>query len=191
MTSLTATISPEAQALMKRLRVVPTAAIIAALDLQNELTTGHIQLTKLSKKGRDTLGVITNRLRASVRPRKATASGNEFVSGIGSNVAYMGVHEFGFDDTVQVKQFTRRNPLKDRLRVGGELITRRQAQSNPPAQGKYKQVSHGISLVREHSRRMRMPARAPIQTGIRERLPNYGAALSQAIITALKGGPIT
>ena len=54
-------ISPEAYALIKRLQTQPTGAIIKTLDHQNELTVGHIQLTRLSSKGKDTLGVITNR----------------------------------------------------------------------------------------------------------------------------------
>ena len=55
----------------------------------------------------------------------------------------MGVHEYGFDGTVQVKQFTRHNPQGDRFRVGNETLTRRQASSSPPKKGKYKLASSG------------------------------------------------
>jgi phage gpG-like protein len=160
----------------------PGAAIAKALDKENELTVGHIQLTKLSRKGSKTLGVITNRLRQSLRPSKAVASGSDVVSSIGTNVWYAGIHEFGFQGTVQVRQFTRHNPHGDMFRVGAETAKRKDVVKTASfkTSAKLKKVASGFSVVKAHSRQMNMPERAMIRTGIQERTANYGAALGAA-----------
>lgn len=174
------TLSPRAQALLAAAPAWPIAlksAIAAALDKQNELTTGHIQRTKLSVRGPRTLGVRTNRLRLSARPTKAIVAADAILSSIGSNVKYAGVHEFGFSGTVQVKGFTRRQVSNDI--VGGKRrgFTSRQKRETVTATG--------FARVRPFTRRVNMPARAMFRTGIEERLPSYSAAISRAVVTTL------
>ncbi len=160
----------------------PAEAICKALDQQNELTVGHIQLTKLSKRGPKTLGVVTNRLRQSLRPSKAVASGTDVVSSIGTNVWYAGVHEFGYHGTVNVRQFTRHNPHGDVFRVGSETAKRKDVVKAKSfnTSAKVKKVASGFSVVKAHARKMNMPERAMIRTGIQERQANYAAALGAA-----------
>src|SRR4051812_17109033 len=101
-------IEDNAAAILAQVKAFPEAmaqSIARALDEQNELTVGHIQETKLSKRGPTTLGVIHNRLRLSVHRALAVVKGNTIDSAIGSNVVYAGVHEFGFDGEVQVSGF--------------------------------------------------------------------------------------
>ena len=150
-----------------------SAAIARTLDKQNELSVGYIQKTKLSQRGPTTLGVITNRLRGSIRKSNAVVRGDAVESAIGSNVAYAGVHEFGFDGTVNVKSFSRSNHRGDQFTVS--------------KRGSRKQTASGVSFVRSFQRHMRMPARAPIQTGIAERSANYTEAISAAIVAAWEG----
>jgi hypothetical protein len=151
------------------------AGIIKALNRENELTTGHIQAAKLSVRGPNTLGVVTNRLRRSARPSKAVEVSDGITSSIGSNVAYAGAHEDGVNKTVQVPAHKRRIIAHDRYRrtAGGNFI---KTQSGIPGQ------------IRAHSMRMNLPARHMFRTGIMERTENYTASVSAVIVAAWQGG---
>ena len=151
------TLSDRAKAILLAGGGIPPFLLAAAakeIDRQNELTVGHIQANRLSKRGADTLGVVTNRLRLSVRPSKAVIKGNLILSSIGTPVEYAGAHEFGFEGRVSVAAHTR-------LRNGDE---------------------DDKIQVRAHTRQMKIKARAPLQRGIRDRIDRYGSALSSAII---------
>lgn len=103
-------LSFNAQEILRRVDRVPEfilAAMARGIDYQNELTIGWIQSRKLSQRGAMTLGVRTNRLRSSIR-RDQAQHGNGVARGsIGSNVEYLGVHEFGFRGAVRVRAHTR------------------------------------------------------------------------------------
>lgn len=184
--ALQITLSPRAQQLLAAAPAWPLAlrgAIAAAMDKENELTTGQIQRRKLSVRGPQTLGVRTNRLRLSARPTKATVTADAILSSIGSNVKYAGVHEYGFTGSAPVKAYTRRAPQGDRFKNGqGGTIARLTLQRGGIKPNARAQVSSGFAQVRAHTRKMNFPARAPFRTGIEERLPNYSAALSRAIV---------
>jgi phage gpG-like protein len=169
-------ITDNAKDVLAKLQEFPkemSAAIARTLDFQNELTVGYIQEFKLSKRGPSTLGVITNRLRGSIRKSNAVIRDGNIESAIGSNVVYAGAHEFGFDGTVNVKSFSRANRRGDL-----HTVTKR---------GSRKQTASGVSFVRPFQRHMRLPARAPIQSGIAERAGNYTDAISTAIVAAWEG----
>ena len=165
---LNITLTPASLELIRRW---PTLAPVAmqkmakALDLENELTIGYAQVNKLSGPRPGVLGVVTNRLRSSLRRSAATVDGTQLTGAIGTNVKYAGVHEFGFDGDVQVRPYVRRRII---ARVG-----------------KRNKVTRGN--VRGFTRHMRMPERSFIRCSISERLPNYNASLSKAIVSALGG----
>lgn len=160
-------------------RVLP--AMAGAIDLQNELTVGHIQADYLSQRGPETLGVITNRLRSSIRPRAASLVGNAVISGIGSNVAYAGAHEFGFDGTVNIKAHTREVHLFE-----GRQISRQDAKG---IRGKLKKKLSSLTAnVRAHAREVHIKARAPIRHGIEDRVQDYGNALAAALQRVWEAG---
>ncbi|HRQ87214.1 MAG TPA: hypothetical protein PLA50_00330 [Bacteroidia bacterium] len=73
-------------------------------------------------------------------------------SGIGSNVAYFGAHEFGFEGAVNVPAHSREMPEVARVSSSGR---------------QYKVPAH-TQNVRAHSRTMRVPRRAPLFTGLSE-----------------------
>jgi hypothetical protein len=176
--SLAINITTNAAQTAAQMRAAPkrmVRGIIKALDRENELTTGHIQATKLSQRGPTTLGVVTNRLRKSARPSKAVEVSDGITSSIGSNVKYAGAHEDGVQKTVQVKAHKRRIIAFDRYRrtAGGNFI---KTQSGLPGQ------------IRAHSMRMNLPARHMFRTGITERTANYTASVSAAIMLAWQGG---
>jgi phage gpG-like protein len=164
----------QAAAQLKAFPAEMAAGLARALDHENELTIGHIQARKLSKRGPDTLGVVTNRFRSSVNRTEATVEGDVITSALGSNVAYAKIHEFGFDGDVEVKAHKRRIIALDRYERKGQRLV--QTQSGLPGE------------IRAHSRHMRMPARAPFKTSLEERGPRYSRSLSAAILAAWNGG---
>lgn len=184
MSAIEIRLTDTAAAITRQLATFPDrmgAAIFAAMDHENELTIGHIQAERLSRRGPETLGVVTNRLRSSIRKTNALWNGNRVDSSIGTNVEYAGVHEFGFDGDVNVRAHTRHVHL---YRQGTLLLSKGLASIRARALGKTKigkAVASGISQVRAHVRHMKIKARAPIQRGIRDRADNYSQAISRAI----------
>jgi phage gpG-like protein len=164
-------------------------AIVGAMDEQNQYTVGTIQRSFLSRRGKRTLGVVTNRLRGSVRASEASMNGGRVESVIGSNVSYAAVHEFGFNGPVTVKAHTRKTGVM--LRVRGQLISRDQAKRILKGTGSDVLQLMGVSVqsggwqkVRQHTRQMRMPERAPFRRGIEREADNYANSISEAILSA-------
>jgi phage gpG-like protein len=172
---ITLSLTTAAQRVLRRMTDPMTVLrpVAAALDRQNELSIGYIVRNKLSRRGPTTLGVRTGLLRRSLRRSKATIHGRGVRSAIGTNVAYAGVHEFGFDGNVTVRAHTRRIRSRDVQRRSG----------NDKRGGL---AASGVAFIRSHSRHMSIPARAPIQTGIRERIADYSKAISKAIVEAFQ-----
>ena len=169
------TFTDNAAALLKDLQELPpkmTAVICAALDYQNELTIGDIQANQLSARGPETLGVVTGRLRQSIRRTNATITADGITSSIGTNVVYAGPHEFGFDGPESVRGYTRRVKSRD---VRGKV------------DGKRRQIAQGVAFVRAHVRQMHMPERSFIRRTIELNAPNYTARVSNAVVTAWEG----
>lgn len=188
------TVSENAAAVLRQVKTFPAEmaqGIARALDLQNELTVGHIQAKKLSRRGPTTLGVITNRLRSSVRPATAEVTGDTIESSIGTNVKYAGVHEYGFDGKVSVAAHTRRR-FGDRFSGGSKVVdtiaifNTKTGSISRQKKGKVKYQT-GVSSVRAFTRHMRMPARPFLSTSLTERAANYTQAVSAAILTAWQG----
>lgn len=163
---LTITIKSNAAAVLQKLREFPAAmaqGIARALDRRNELTVGQIQARKLSQRGPTTLGVVTNRLRSSIRPALAQVAGpSRIVSAIGSNVKYAGAHEYGFDGTVQVPAHSRKV-----TQVFGRVLK-----------------TPTTADVRAHSAKRHIPARAFISSTVEEESGKYSADISAAILRA-------
>lgn len=165
-----------------------TTAVVRELNLQNELTVGHIVEKRATGAGpfpvsEGKLGVRSSRYRRSVRPAKAALVGTEIQSAIGSNARYAGVHEFGFTGVVSVKSHRARNRATDVFQVrDGRLV---KGWELAGAGGRGKRVASGYVQVKAHQVRMNMPARAPIRRGIEDRIPLYGPALGAAIVAAL------
>ena len=196
------TLSPETVALLRSTPRWPAQmreAVRRTVDLQNELTVGHIQSERMSGTGpfavsEHKLGVVTNRLRSSVRPSRATVDGDQISSAIGTNVRYGGAHEFGFSGPVTVRAHTRKNPRADLIAFRGTTAPRQSfgaALASPSGRLRkgVVQVASAVVTVREHTAQRVVPARAPMRHGIEDRAPAYGAALSTAIVAALRPLP--
>lgn len=183
-------LTPESQRFLATLQQAPARmqqAILRVIDRENLYTVGEIQERRLSRRGPDTLGVITDRLRGSIRAAKAVlGGGGEIVSSIGSNVSYAGAHEFGFDGEVTVRAHTRRvfefmkgskTTLIFDMKTG--LIKR-------PGKTTRRKTT-GEVQVRQHQRHMRVPERAFIRRTLERRAGQYTAAIGQAVTDLLNG----
>ena len=144
------------------------------MDEENLNTVSYIIETKLTAAGPKFLNVQSGRLRRSIRASAATVSGNAVRSIIGSNVRYAAIHEFGFNGQENVRAHERRVFRHLNLRTGGRL--------------KRRVDTGGRIQVRGFARRMNMPARASIRTGIAECAQNYGPRLAGLIRLELLPG---
>lgn len=166
-------ISDNAAEIIKDLKELPAQMAIAigkAMDKENQFAVSDIQRNYLSfpKSGPPiAIGcrVQTNRLRGSIRATKAVVSPDGSVSSsIGSNVAYAAAQEFGA--TIPPHKITAKNGKALRFQIGGRVIFAKSV--NFP----------GATL----------PARGFVQRGITDNLPNYGNAISDAIVAAWNQG---
>jgi hypothetical protein len=179
------------QAAIERLPRRFLEALRPEIDRTNEIVVGHIQAARLSRRGPETLGVRTNRLRLSARPTKAVIEGDSVNSTLGSNVLYAAPHEFGFADTVQVKAHTR----KSRPRIASHTFNFTEFDwKRGQMRARVKRVKVTAQAtetqVRAHSRKMNIPARAPFQRGIEDKVALYDQAVGRAAdsVLASEGG---
>lgn len=120
------------------------------------------------------LGIVTNRLRKSLRttPVQVNAGTGEISISQGSNVSYFASHEFGYKGRVQVRGHTRRAVAGNRRRDtttewGGVTTTSRGKLTKKTAKGLKTAAKRGranYSLVRPHSRKVNILARRPLGT---------------------------
>ncbi len=159
--------------LVQRLQNAPQLilpAIARELDAQNQLTIGHINLKRMTGKGpfppsEHRLGNVTSKLKKSLWSPKSVIRGGNVESAIGSNVKYMGIHEFGGE--IKPHLIKARFGKSLRFQIGGKVVFRRS-------------VKHPGATY---------PARAPIYHGIQDRADAIGLAISNAIIKTLGGEP--
>jgi len=145
-------------------------AVAGAIDRQNEYTVGHIiarylSFPRTSPPTMRGLRVITGRLRASIRRKPARIIRSGVRSAIGTNVRYAAIHEFGGVIPPHVITPRRGKALAFTFR-GRQVFARR--------------VRHPGATI---------PARAPIQHGILDRLQDYeqdiGRSMSRAAVEVM------
>ncbi len=170
-------------AYISRLKQAPAAArreLLRTIDRENQVTVGQIQQRRLSRRGPDTLGVITNRLRGSINATKAQlGSDGGIYSGMGTNVVYGGIHEFGFQGGVTVRAHTRRIHEFVEGTAQPAIFNPKSGKIAPANRGV--RVETGTVQVRSHTRNIKVPARAYIRRTIEERVGAYQVAISSTV----------
>ena len=164
-------------------------AIAHAMDAENELTKGWIEFQHLTAPGATAplpasehrLRTVSHRLKESMRKSDAVIQGQAVESTIGSNVIYAAPHEFGFDGIVTVAAHQRRLPI-GAGKAG--VVMDAAGHIKRDRWGKPLKKEARFGQVCEFKRHMRLPARAPITTGIQERAANYSRSISSAIVEA-------
>lgn len=172
---LNLTLSSAAQTVIRRVGGMGAQfapAIARGLDGGLEYALGKVAASRFTGRGpfpvgEHRLGVVSSRLRTSLRRSKATVNGGIVRASVGSNVTYFSPHEFGFSGTVSV---------------------RAHARNKTTGRGKKKQTN-SVS-VRAHTRAVNVPERAPLRTGIKEQAPAIALYISRAIVRAYKEGGI-
>jgi phage gpG-like protein len=125
------------------------------------------------------LGIRTGHYAQSIRASKATISGTAIESSIGSNVIYAGVHEFG----ARIEHKARTGTARLRTDAHGNLLRRGNLATF--ARSGHKRVKEVAYEAGAHT--LEIPARAPVTTGIEDRLDDYRSAISEACAAAWKG----
>lgn len=162
-------LSDEAKRLIRSSQTMPQRALQAiarAMDKQNQLTIGHVLKSYASfpKDQKPTmlgLRVMSGQYRRSVHASKAVVTDKAVVSGIGSNLKYARIHEFGGKTKPHLIKPKRGKALH--FMLGGRMIFAGA-------------IKHPGSKI---------PARRPISKGIEDRLGNYGEAISAAVVKAM------
>lgn len=108
------------------------------------------------------LGIVTNRLRKSLRttPVQVNAGTGEISISQGSNVSYFASHEFGYKGRVQVRGHTRkavRAATNKRGKLTRTNINDRKVSILVRGRANY-------SLVKPHGRKVNIPSRKPLGT---------------------------
>lgn len=119
------------------------------------------------------LGQVTGRLGRSIRSTKAQVNlrTGEISVGFGSNVKYFAVHEFGFDGQVKVKGHQRRLIGPAKVNTRGKLTKKYQDRLKKKLTERnlagVKPGNASGTQVRGHTRRVKVPARAPLGTQLK------------------------
>ena len=182
------TLTKEAEQIVRNLQTLPVAvmkAIAAGMDKANQFAVGRIQKDHLTGTGPfpvelHKLGKRSSRLLGSVNASPAVVEGETVRSGIGSNVSYAAIHEFGGRIHKPARQ------VKTRLHThaSGALV-RQLSGAAIFAKKSHTRFKEVISQGKAHD--INIPERAPFRTGIAEAAPDYRREISRAIIAAMKG----
>jgi phage gpG-like protein len=189
MLTLGVSLSSEAQSLIERLGSADARllqAVQRGLYRANQRTMSEITLNRMSGKGpfpvsQNRLGEVESHARKSLTTSRPVIHAGAVVSSIGSNVGYVAVHEFGFKGVATVKKHLRKAPLGDRFNVGGQTVTGRSLGRAGRQRRRKDQISSRVSFVKQHTRKMEIPARKFIRTGIEENDAIYSSELSDAL----------
>lgn len=185
MNQVTIEFTPEAKARLARLEALPRNLLVAiarGLDDQNRLTVSYIQRTYLSfpKDGPTVLNglrAVSQLLRTSVRPSKATVTGDTVTSSIGSNVKYAAVHEYGGRFTI------RRKPGIVRLKTDRKGNLLRQGANGKLAVFARKRAKLAKEVQHQGSTyEVIYPERMPIRRGIFDQAGEYSRVISAEIM---------
>lgn len=146
------------------------AALTRAITIGLQILTRQIGKERFNGTGpfpvaNKKLGVVSGRLLRDLHSEPAESTASGYRGRIGSAVEYFGAHEMGFDGTVNVPAH------------------RRSAYT----------TTRGYSVleqsVRAHSKKMKVPRRAPLRTGIEEHSVRIlGGAIHKAISAILTEG---
>lgn len=131
----------------------------AAKGVVEKITRNHLSRQGPFPVSAHRLGVRSGRLRESLRATPAQVSGDTITTSIGSVVNYAAAHEFGFSGKVKVKAHQR-----TAKKVFGVKV------ANPQPH-----------TVKAHQRKVTIPERAPIRTGITENLVVFSNEITREV----------
>jgi hypothetical protein len=163
--------SPALQRALAGVKLEALKGIVArGLTRGTLLMAAQIQAKRLTGKGpfpvsQHKLGVVSGRLRQSIRPTAARIEGDSVISSIGSVVSYLKAHEFGFSGAVKV----RAHEVTMTSLFG-------------------KKLAEPLRFSRLAStRQVKIPERRPIRTGIEENAPLLNREITRELKSHFSG----
>ena len=147
-------VSVRNEALMAMLSGAPNRLRDAMARTMTRLSIELQANVKKDKLSGQVLHTRTGTLRRSIN-RSISQSGDGVVATVGTNVKYAGVHEYGFDGVVTVK---------DHLRAC---------------------KNGGTAEVKSHTRHMKLPERSFLRSALREMVPQIKEDIRSAALKAL------
>jgi hypothetical protein len=157
-----ASVSPKGEELIRKLHNMPVElaeAIKKGMNSAGETSLTEIRGSRFTGKGpfppsQHKLSQITGNLYSSLRWKPANAVTElpliTVTGAMTSPLVYFRVHELGYEGSQSIGAFSRR----------------------PSGKGNKPRAKRSVS-VSGHNRLMRIPARAPMQTGVREHLDEF------------------
>jgi len=151
--------------------------LLRGVEEGNEQLLAKINKERLTGDGpfpvsQKRLGVVSGRLRRSMRFSRATFAAGKLKTSVGSNVKYFGRHEFGGGGR--------------QVRVGAHRV---KAHTRTKLFGRSQRVEIPAHTRQAYLRKDNMPKREPVMAGVREHAGRiYGITIEKHLIRALEGG---
>lgn len=134
---------------------------------------GAVQRDKLSGQ---VLNVRTNNLRSSIH-QEVTTSGGKITGIVGTNVEYAAIHEYGMNDTVEVKAHMRRTKAEKIYFTRGK----RKGLENELAMLKAQRKKKASISVKAHMRKVNMPERSFLRSAMADMADDTRVELAEEV----------
>lgn len=152
-------------------KVKDAAALRDSQQMQDAISQALLEMVLVAQKERfsgqgpypmadQKLGVVSGRLRRDLHAEPAEKTATGYQGKIGSIVEYFGIHEFGFDGEVSVKEHSRKaatltkpGPFRDTAK--GRLLSVRQ-----------KSLLFRAKTIKAHKRKLKIEARQPLRAAL-------------------------
>ncbi|MDD5349504.1 MAG: hypothetical protein PHQ12_04760 [Chthoniobacteraceae bacterium] len=193
-------IPPETRAKMERLKTVLSEPAMLdvfrkGMDKGAAQAVSNIQQTRLTGEGPfpiedHRLGVKTGRLRPSLRSVPAVVASNgafgSVIGGIGTNVGYAAIHEFGgvIHRTVKAGKVRLRTDKGGNLMRQGDNLAIFAKRKGKGVHKRFREVEFAGGKTYD----IRIPARASLGHGLADNETTLTRAIARAISTSLRGG---
>ena len=200
MSVITIELTPRAVLILQnfdRLPVTMLQAIVRGMDEANQVVWSRIQKARLTGAGpfpveENRLGQRTSEYTRRFIPIAPVIHGATVTAALSAGVRYAAVHEFGFDGTVDVPAHSRKVSVHrlEGKRISGPDMRRLGLVTKSGKPRAAVKTASSTQNVRAFKRHMRIPARAPITTGVRENMDVYSRLVSDAIVQEFNRGNV-
>lgn len=168
----------------QRVRGVMLPVLSSRLSKASQIIVGRAVRGRFTGRGpfprsQARLGVVTGRLRRSIRASRPMIDADGIRIGFGSNVKYFAVHEFGSQARVNVRGHSRKLDGVRKLHRGKLTKATQRA-----AVKRRKKGLKTSAFVRPHQRQLKVPARAPMGTELRD--PRSRQTLERETVAAVR-----
>lgn len=177
--SIAITVTPDTKAGLRALEPDEMMRTIKrGVDQGMEMIVARVREQRFTSRGKGSLGVVTGNARRSLRAPPSSIEGNAVIADMGSNLAYVQAHEFGFSGRVNVKEHTRRGHSRVSSAFAVGAVDHFTGRVNSKKQ-KRTEVRAGI--VRAHTRQLNIPEKRMIRDGAKDNQKQIDTGLSIAI----------